>query len=66
MLELYDGQPAPLNPSESRLLKTISGENLPLHGILCTSISIASGNYPCEFKVLEGVTFKGVLGRDLL
>ena len=66
MLELYDGQPPPLKPSESRLLKTVSGENLPVRGILCTSISIAGGNYPCEFKVLEGVTYKGVLGRDFL
>jgi len=66
MLELYDGHPPPLKPSESRLLKTVSGENLPVRGILCTSISIAGGNYPCEFKVLEGVTYKGVLGRDFL
>ena len=66
MLELYDGQPPPLKPSESKSLKTVSGENLPVRGILCTSINIAGGNYPCEFKVLEGVTYKGVLGRDFL
>jgi len=45
------------------LLKTVSGENLPVRGILCTSISIAGGNYPCEFKVLEGITYKGVFLR---
>ena len=32
---------------------------------MCT-IGIAGGNYPCESKVLEGVTYKGVLGRDFL
>ena len=37
-----------------------------MRGILCTSIGIASGNYPCEFKALEGVMCKGVSGRDLL
>ena len=66
MLELYDGQPPPLKPSKSSLLKTVSGENLPVRGILCTSINIAGGSYPCEFKVLEGVTYKGFLGRDFL
>ena len=66
MLELYDGQPPPLKPSKSSLLKTVSGENLPVRGILCTSVNIAGGSYPCEFKVLEGVTYKGVLGRDFL
>lgn len=66
MLELYDGQPPPLKPSKSSLLKTVGGENLPVRGILCTSINIAGGSYPCEFKVLEGVTYKGVLGRDFL
>ena len=58
MLVLYNGQPPPLKPS--------SGENLPVRGILCTSVNIAGGSYPCEFKVLEGVTYKGVLGRDFL
>lgn len=66
MLELYDGQPPPLKPSESKLLKTVSGEDLPVRGILCTSVNIAGGSYPCEFKVLGGVTYKGVLGRDFL
>ena len=48
------------------MLKTVSEESLPARGILCTSIGSAGGNYPCEFKVLEGVMYKGVLGRDFL
>ena len=35
MLESYDCQPPPLNMSESKLLKTVSGENLPVPGIFC-------------------------------
>ena len=66
MVELYDGHPPPLRPSESSAIKTVSGQPLPIHGVLCTDISIAGVTYPCEFKVLDDVTYRGVLGRDFL
>ena len=64
--DLYNGQPPPLDRSASRALKTVSGEDLPVRWILHTTINIAGGNYPCEFKVIEGVTYRGVLGHDFL
>ena len=48
MLELYDGQALPLKPSKSKLLKTVSGESLPVRGIPCTSIDIVGGTFLCE------------------
>jgi len=64
--DLYNGQLPPLDRSASRALKTVSGEDLHVHGILRPTIGIAGGNYPGEFKVIEGVTYRGVLGRDFL
>ncbi|KAJ7392841.1 hypothetical protein OS493_010501 [Desmophyllum pertusum] len=61
MLELYDRHPPPLAQNSSKLVKTVSGEDLPIQGILRTTITIAGGNYPCEFKAIEGVTYRGVL-----
>ena len=66
MVELYDGHPPPLRPSELSAIKTVSGQPLPIHGVLCTDISIAGVTYPCEFKVLDDATYQGVLGRDFL
>ena len=66
MLELFDGQLPPLSRSSSRVLKTVSGEDLTVCVILRTFVSIAGGTYPCEFKVVEGVTYRSVLGRDFL
>ena len=66
MVDIYDGHPLPLRPSESSAIKTVSGQPLPIHGVLCTDISIAGVTYPCEFKVLDDVTYRGVLGRHFL
>ncbi|KAJ7392839.1 hypothetical protein OS493_010499 [Desmophyllum pertusum] len=65
MLELYDRHPPPLAQNSSKLVKTASGEDLPIPGILRTTITIAGGNYPCEFKAIEGVTYRGALDSAL-
>ena len=66
LMKLYDDRPPPLVQSQSKSLKTVNGESMVVRGILKTNISIAGGNYPCEFRVIEGVEYCGVLGRDFL
>ena len=66
LMKLYDDCPPPLVQSQSKSLKTVNGESMAVRGILKTNISIAGGNYPCEFRVIEGVEYCGVLGRDFL
>ena len=66
MIELYDGKPPPLAPDKAKCIKTVSGQDMPVCGILATTLRIAGDDYPCEFKVIEGVTYRGVLGRDFL
>ncbi|KAL9957988.1 hypothetical protein ACROYT_G034948 [Oculina patagonica] len=51
--ELNNGQLPSLNPNSPRVLKTVSGEDLAVRGIFRTTINIAGGNYPCEFKDIE-------------
>ena len=35
-----------------------------IRGVLQTDIEIAGGQYPCDFKVIDGLDYKGALGRD--
>ena len=63
-LELYGGNLPPLKPSDLDSIRTVSCEPIPRVGILQTVIEIAGGKYPCAFKVIEGVEYNGVLGRD--
>ena len=63
-MALYDGNPPPLKHSTLDSIRTVSGESMPIRGILQTVIEIAGGQCPCAFKVIEGVEYKGVLGQD--
>ena len=35
-----------------------------IRGVLQTDIEIAGGQYPCDLKVIDGLDYKGALGRD--
>ena len=61
---LYDGKIPPLKPSAMDSIRTVSGQPMPIRGVLQTDIEIAGGQYPCDFKVIDGLDYKGVLGRD--
>ena len=45
-------------------IRTVSGQPMPIRGVLQTDIEIAGDQYPCDFKVIDGLDYKGVLGRD--
>ena len=64
--EMFDGNPILAPTSPSRAIQTVSGEQLPIVGRLTVTLNIAGGDYPCELKIIKGLTYKAVLGRDFL
>ena len=66
LLELYDDIPPMKQTSSSRAIQTVSGEQLPIVGTITVTLSIAGGAYPWELKVIKGLTYRAVLGRDFL
>lgn len=64
--ELYDGIPPMKQTSSSRAIQTVSGEQLPIVGTITVTLSVAGGTYPWELKVIKGLTYRAVLGRDFL
>ena len=63
---LYDGKPPPLQPSALSSIRTVSGQPVPIRGTFSAKVEIAGGKYPCSFKVIDGIEYQGVLGRDFL
>ena len=63
---LYDGKPPPLQPSALSSIRTVSGQPVPIRGTFSAKIEIAGGKYPCLFRVIDGIEYQGVLGRDFL
>ena len=39
---------------------------MPIIGVITATLCVAGGKYPCELKVIKGLTYKAVLGRDFL
>ena len=64
LADVYDGKLPPLKPSAMDSIRTVSGQPMPIRGVLQTDIEIAGGQYPCDFKVIDELDYKGVLGRD--
>ena len=64
--ELYDRTSPTIYPSSSRDIQTVGGERLPIIGEITATLRVAGGKYPCELKVIKGLTYKAVLGRDFL
>ena len=64
--EMFDDNPIMAPTSPCRAIQTVSGEQLPIVGTVTVTLSITDGNYPCELKVIKGLTYKAVLGRDFL
>ena len=64
--ELYNGVPPMKQTSFSRAIQTVSGEHLPIVGTITVTLNVAGGAYPWELKVIKGLTYKAVLGRDFL
>ena len=63
---LYDGKPPPLQPSALSSIRTVSGQPVPIRRTFSAKIEIAGGKYLCFFKVIDGIEYQGVLGRDFL
>ena len=64
--ELYDGLPPMTQAGVSRAIQTVSGEQLPIVGTVTVTLNVAGGAYPWELKVIKGLTYRAVLGRDFL
>ena len=47
-------------------VKTVSGEALPVLGMLTTPLDIAKGSYSCTFLVVQDLPYDALLGRDFL
>ena len=47
-------------------VKTVSGEALPVLGMLTTPLDIANGSYSCTFLVVQDLPYDALLGRDFL
>lgn len=63
---LFDGKLPKLQRSELSDLTTVSGETLPVLGMLKDSLHVAGGIYPCELQVVKNLTYEAVMGRDFL
>ena len=64
--DLFDGKLPKLQRSELSDLTTVSGETLPVLGLLKDSLHVAGGIYPCELQVVKNLTYEAVMGRDFL
>jgi len=64
--EIFEDSPIVTQLSSSRAIQTVSGEQLPILGTITVTLTFAGGTYPCELKVIKGLTYKAVLGRDFL
>ena len=63
---LFDGKLPKLQRSELSDLTTVSGETLPVLGMLKDSLHVVGGIYPCELQVVKNLTYEAVMGRDFL
>lgn len=64
--ELYANETPVLRKESSVKLQTVSGQALPILGLVKVSLGIARGNYFCAFNVVRDLTYEAVLGRDFL
>lgn len=63
---LYDRKTPPLQPSALSSIRTVSGQPVPIRRTFSAKIEIVGGKYLCFFKVIDGIEYQGVLGRDFL
>lgn len=47
-------------------VQTVSGQHLPIIGPVKVTLHLAGGEYPCELKVIRGLSYDAVPGQDFL
>lgn len=58
--------PPTLSPSPTPTICTVSGEHLPVMGLITLDIEINGTKYPFSLSVINNLTYSVVLGRDFL
>ena len=64
--DVYKDQLPQLQMDNLGDVKTVSGEALPVLGMLTTPLDIAKGSYSCTFLVVQDLPYDALLGRDFL
>ena len=64
--EVYKEQFPKLQTDNLGDVKTVSGEALPVLGMLTTALDIANGSFSCTFIVVQDLPYDALLGRDFL
>ena len=64
--DLFDGAPPLEYNCPSMAVQTVSGQHLPIIGSVKVTLHLAGEEYPCELKVIRGLSCDAVLGRDFL
>ena len=62
--ELFDGVPSMKQTSSFRVIQTVSGEQLPIISTVTVTLNVAGRAYTWELKIIKGLTYRAVLGRD--